>query len=230
MKPNHLLDNETSIYLCVDDEDKNEFIREYNSKNYMWKSINEPNNLNEITNIIIKNMRLKKLPDWMLKCNNLTTLDISNSGLYGNLTQLSTLPNSLRYLDCSGNRLVELPELPISLQTLICNGNNLNHSIKLPNSLRILKCQFNNFKWLPELPNLLEELYCDVCELTQLPEILPNSLELLSCAYNQLTQLPLSLIHLPKLRDIYYVANPIKHMPQVLSIFLNNLHNKIKYN
>jgi len=82
----------------------------------MWNKITEPDNLEMIIEINLHCKKLKLLPDWISKCNNLTKLD------------------------CSSNKLIELPcKLPDSLQNLYCNNNCLTYlPIILPESLYLL--------------------------------------------------------------------------------------------
>ena len=106
-----------------------------------------------------------------------------------NLTSLPRLPNSLKRLDCYGNKLISLPTLPNSLERLDCFSNKLISLPTLPNSLKRLDCFNNKLISLPTLPESLEMLFCNQNKLTSLPK-LPNSLLNLICDHNKLRRLP----------------------------------------
>jgi Leucine-rich repeat (LRR) protein len=114
------------------------------------------------------------------------------------LTQLPTLPPTLKYLTCCHNELTQLPTLPPTLIMLYCSNNELTQLPTLPPTLTMLLCCYNQLTQLPTLPPTLTYLYCSNNQLTQLPN-LPSTLTKLLCCNNQLTQLPIlppTLIHL----------------------------------
>jgi hypothetical protein len=105
------------------------------------------------------------------------------------LTNLSTLPASLKLLECRFNQLSSLPTLPASLTFLACGYNRLSSLPALPASLGGLSCVDNRLTSLPALPASLVSLSCGTNRLTSLPA-LPASLITLFCDNNQLTSLP----------------------------------------
>ncbi len=118
----------------------------------------------------------------------------------GLLSTLPPLPPALQYLDCRQNVLVGLPSLPSTLQYLDCSENNqLTNLPTLPSSLQYLKCRSSARGGLPTLPSSLLYLDCNYNGLAALPS-LPSSLQYLDCGSNgSLTSLPLlpsSLQHL----------------------------------
>ncbi|CND78151.1 NEL-type E3 ubiquitin ligase domain-containing protein [Yersinia pseudotuberculosis] len=117
---------------------------------------------------------------------NLESLGIVSCGL----TELPTLPNSLKRLDADSNQLRTLPEtLPISLLRLSVTSNQLTQLPEtLPTSLSLLMVLGNR--------------------LTALPENLPGSLRCISAEYNQLSQLP-DLARLPQNCEILLEGNPL---------------------
>ena len=86
-------------------------------------------------------------------------------------------------LDCSNKRLTDLPTLPSSLKILDCENNQLTELPTLPQSLKYLYCNNNQLTELPALPSSLKNLYCNNNQLTELP-FLPPSLEILHCSNN----------------------------------------------
>jgi len=115
-------------------------------------------------------------------------LDLSNLGL----TELPTLPEGLRILYCSNNRLDKLPDtLPNSIRLINCSYNQLTTLPEtLPASLVYLSCSYNRLTHLPDtLPKGLLELYCNNNQITKMPELPPDLLELV-CAYNPMTTFP----------------------------------------
>ena len=125
---------------------------------------------------------------------------------------------SLTYLDCSQNHLTNLPTLPSTLKKLICGSNQLTSLPALPNGLTYLQCCFNQLRSLPTLPNTLDTLTCCVNPLPTLPT-LPNSLIWLHCNSDSLSNLP-SLPSLLKHLDCGgNVLNSIPTLPNSLSYF-----------
>ncbi len=116
-----------------------------------------------------------------------TSIDISNS----DIADLSGIQyfTSLKYLDCSSNKLTALPALSRTLDTLNCGDNYLTVLPDLPNSLMFLDCRQNHLTALPELPKELDLLICGFNPFTSLPA-LPNSIKILSFEENHFTSLP----------------------------------------
>ena len=109
-----------------------------------------PNSLEELYFDNVKNYNNKSLilPD------NLKSFTNINSLIY-----LSNLPNSLEKLIYKNNySLDEIPYLPNSLKIIDISNNRIEYfsNDKLPNSLKILNCKNNKLKKLPSLPNSLE--------------------------------------------------------------------------
>ena len=117
---------------------------------------------------------------------NLESLGIVSCGL----TELPTLPNSLKRLDADSNQLRTLPEtLPISLLRLSVTSNQLTQLPEtLPASLSLLMVLGNR--------------------LTALPENLPSSLSCIGAEYNQFSQLP-DLARLPQNCELLLEGNPL---------------------
>ncbi len=144
---------------------------------------------------------------------NLQILDCS----YNNLSTLSTLPNSLKYMYCNNNHLSTIPVLPNSLTDFQCYNNQLSSLPNMPDSLTYLNCENNQLASLPAMPNSLEYLFCNNNQLLSLPP-LSNSLINLTCQYNQLTSLPA----IPNtLKDLYSGNNLLTSLP-TLSNSLQN--------
>ena len=90
----------------------------------------------------------------------------------GKLQQLPPLPNSVRYLTCSGNSLTTLGStLPPHLIELNCGDNCLTDLPPLPSTLTKLDCSDNTqLRALPPLPVRLKILLCsDVRKWQTLP-------------------------------------------------------------
>jgi len=110
--------------------------------------------------------------------------------------------SSLTYLDCSINpnpclgcisySFTTLPVLPNTLIYLDCSGNcdNLTSLPALPSSLQILKCEFDcHITSLPPLPNSLTALDCGSCGIYCFPTF-PNSITSLNIESNPFNCLP----------------------------------------
>lgn len=117
---------------------------------------------------------------------NLDTLLCSGN----NLTSLTNLPSTIRYLDCNLNDLTSLPNIPPNTIWFRCVFNNLTSIGTLPNTLLHLECDNNLLSNLPALPSSLLELSASHNNLTSLQN-LPPSLSYLAVNSNQLTSLPL---------------------------------------
>ncbi len=103
---------------------------------------------------------------------------------YTGITGFTSLPATLKYLDCFDNLLTSLPPLPASLTYLDCSNNIQTREIgttdpntgmpvynypyqggisslpPLPSGLKYLNCSGNFIDSLPVLPAALEELRC----------------------------------------------------------------------
>ncbi|MCD6020003.1 MAG: hypothetical protein K0S53_3124 [Bacteroidetes bacterium] len=142
-----------------------------------------PNIINA-TAINITNLNLSDLTG-IKYFKNLQVLNCQNN----QITNLTSLPNSITHLLCSGNQSLTAINLPSSLYKLECMWCQLTSLPSLPSSLRILNCGDNQLTSLPLLPILLESLGCRGNQITTLPN-LPNSLISLGCEINQLSSLP----------------------------------------
>ncbi len=87
------------------------------------------------------NIAIQRINEWIQNNNDNAILNLSGLGL----TKLPTLPNNLKDLDCSSNKLTSLPP-------------------RLPDTLCKLNCRCNKLTSLPILPDL-EELICNFNKL-----------------------------------------------------------------
>lgn len=122
--------------------------------------------------------------------NTLKYLDCS----IGGIGYLGTLPSSLEYLDCSNNNINTISVLPSNLKYFYINDNNFLipnfiSGFTLPNNLLSYSCSNSNLTSLQTLPTTLKVLGCNSNQLTSL-SALPASLTTLDCRYNQLVNLP----------------------------------------
>ena len=135
--------------------------------------------------------------------------------IYNELTQLPTLPPTLKYLSCCYNQLTQLPTLPPTLTMLYCSNNQLTQLPTLPPTLTMLYCSYNQFTQLPTLPPTLTDLYCYNNQLSQLPS-LPLTLKYLVCCNNQVKQLsnlPSTLLHLDCRNNLFPFDHQIYDQP-----------------
>lgn len=125
------------------------------------------------------------------------SLNYSYNPLTALPTDLSGL-EKLCVLNCASIGLKELPTLPESLEYLVCSGNKLTDVDEIGSlpTLYRLDCSDNNIAELPALPEYLNELCCWNNQLTALPT-LPKRLSNLYCWNNQLTSIVLN-------SDAYY--------------------------
>lgn len=121
----------------------------------------------------ISNMKLSKIGDYLeyFLCDSITIIKMYDN----NIRTILILPNNLKQLIASDNKLYKLPELPETLEGLYVPRNKLSKLPKLPNKLLTLSCGRNSLEELPELPNSLLYLYCENNKLSELP-FLPDSL------------------------------------------------------
>ncbi len=106
---------------------------------------------------------------------NLKILDIFN---------LPILPNNVKYLNISRNKLISIPDnyFPTSLEILICEVNNIRIlDLSYLINLKQLNCSFNNIYNL-QLPSNLELLNCTDNKISRLT--LPSSLKNIECLDN----------------------------------------------
>lgn len=117
-------------------------------------------------------LQLPELPDGLVEFSFTNT----HCDTYRNvgLMNLPKLPETLKYLNCSGNRLTCLGTLPIGLEHLICSWNNIKSLPSIPKHLKTLICTHNKLTRLPILSNTIEKLWYHSNPLIEQP-ILPAS-------------------------------------------------------
>jgi len=136
------------------------------------------------------------------------------------MNRQSELYDTIKYIDCSNNKLTKLPKLPESLEVLVCNDNNLTELPMLPLNLKNLYCTRNNLIYLPTLPNELTELWCQFNQIKLIPR-LPESLETLVCDCNKIEKMP--EIHYG-IRTLHCSYNNIKTLKNIKDIiYINNV-------
>jgi hypothetical protein len=125
-----------------------------------------------------------------------------------NLTTLPNLPEKVKYLDVSHNRLSYLPDpLPDHLVNLCATDNHLQYlPRKLNDKIEYINVSNNELQQLPELPSSLTDLEAAHNKLQSLPAFHTNLVRI-NVAHNYLTTLP-ELIHDV---DINYEGNKILH-------------------
>lgn len=113
---------------------------------------------------------------------------------YRDLTSLPDLTDIVD-LDCSHNQLTELTNLPESLKYLEAENNQISYIDSFPEKLIIINLKNNNLKRLPQLPPKLQRLNVTFNKLVELPE-LPDSLRDLQCnlKFENLPILPYNLV------------------------------------
>lgn len=113
--------------------------------------------------------------------------------LFNRLESCPILPQTVEFLDVSGNPINKLPTILHNLKELKCDSCNLSQiTTVLPHSLKVLKCSNNNMKYINYLPEKLEWLDCNTNKLLELPRI-PRSLLYLNCSHNNIKGLPGSI-------------------------------------
>lgn len=152
--------------------------------------------------------------------NNLKYLDCT----FGGIDNISQLPAALEYLDVSNNTINTIASLPNNLKHFFINDNNspfnqnIINTLSLPNTLKTLSCSNCNLTSLPSLPLGLTCLVCSINPLNTLPT-LPPLLTILACESNNLSTLPT----LPdSLRILDCAENQITSLPNIpnkISIF-----------
>lgn len=163
--------------------------------------------------LILRRLRLTDLPPYLP--NHIRTLDVSHN----KLRQLPTdLPPDLFELNASLNQLTSLPAcLPESLEHLYLSKNNLTEiPEKLPRNLKDLVVMLNRLVRLPEdLPSTLEILSLEGNLLYMLPMQLPPGLRILDIGHNNFTTLPDELP--TTLRGLFLTGNHLSALPNNIS-------------
>ena len=139
------------------------------------------------------------------------------------LSEILSLPDSLRKLDLEGNRrLSTLPALPAGLLSLNIAGTKISSlPSPLPAGLEVLNCGYTEIQEIPELPPTLRVFYCDgmggmpylsnIKTLRFFPR-LPDGLQQLSCRGQKLRELPRLP---PTLEFLRCDENPIRALPEL---------------
>jgi Leucine-rich repeat (LRR) protein len=113
----------------------------------------------------------------------ITHLDISYCGL----TSLKGLPNSVRYLRCSKNKITTLADIyHIPLISLGCSYNQLQNLHGCPQSIKSLICVSNLLSTLDGLPTDINKLYCSYNLITKMPN---SNIDILDISCNLLDSL-----------------------------------------
>ena len=189
--------------------------------------------------INLSNQNLDDLPEYIynnrtiraISChnNNITNLDrlseltkleflLCNNN---NLTELNNLPNSLRILNCSDNKITELT-IPQSLRYLICDKNQITKLSNLENAMNLthILCQFNSLENLNYLPKSLKLLWCYNNKIKKLPNI-PSNIISLECMNNYLQYNTLEEYILFKFKKSYYIAKYANKLERLYMKFRN---------
>lgn len=113
----------------------------------------------------------------------IVSLDISECAL----TSLVGLPNTIRYLRCSKNKIRTLEPLrEIPLVSLGCSYNYLSSLQGCPSTVRSMVCVSNWLENLDGLPSVMDKLYISY---NCLQEIQTPPVRILDCSCNKLTTL-----------------------------------------
>ena len=128
-----------------------------NKNNYLNENI--PNDIiivGKIKELYINN-KYEILNLFKIECDKIEYYNQENEDIKNHI-----LPNSLKILNCSNNKLTKLPNLPNSLLELNYNNNKINIILTLPNFFKKLDCSNNELLLLPDLPSSLLELsFCN---------------------------------------------------------------------
>ena len=203
-----------------------------------WNSINPPRvgffvGNGHITKLLLRSLKLTKVPDSISDLRELTYLD-----LCGNL--LSSLPESLRNLTdlktlyLGPNNFRSLPNWLGDLKNLEFLELGYNKLSSLPESLgnlenlKELGLMNNNLQTLPKCLKSLKNLkilYLNGCNLHSLPEWLGNltNLEILEIADNNLSILPESFRNLKKLGYINFENAGLRSFSNIPEEFIDRL-------
>lgn len=122
--------------------------------------------LKQISTLDISDNKFTALPDLPTT---IRSLNYSSNPLTALPTDLSGL-EKLCFLSCASIGLKELPTLPESLEYLVCSGNKLTDVDEIGSlpTLYRLDCSDNNIAELPALPKQLGNLYCWNNQLTSI--------------------------------------------------------------
>jgi len=162
---------------------------------------------NTIKKLIISNTNIEKieyLPE------GLTYLNMSYTTRLKNLT---TLPDSLEYLEATNSALETLPEsLPKNLTQLSLNRTRIINLPVLPDKLKFIKIDYTKIQVVPALPDTLQQFSATNSELIRLPNRLPDGLEFLTLTHSKVTKLP----RLPRdLKNLLISHTSIRRLPEI---------------
>jgi Leucine-rich repeat (LRR) protein len=143
---------------------------------------NLPNKLQELYINHNKVIYIKMLPTFLVK------LDIS----YNNITdeQLPIkLPETLRYINISGNLLTKIDIIHKNIDTILADQNMIVNIYNLPENLKELSIFSNRLKIIHNLPNKI--IHLNICD-NQITSIvnLPEKLSSLCMVKNNIIELP----------------------------------------
>ena len=169
-------------------------------------------------------------------------LDISNN----HLTKLPIIPESVKILVCSQNKLISinlpfnskvehlfcsynmitsLDNLSSNIIELVCSNNKIIRLDNLPLKINSLKCSYNEIKTLDNLPQSITWLECNSCLLEELDNLPPN-IRVLRCQNNKI----IKLHNLPeKIKIIENGNNPCFSDEMTIKL-VKELQCKNKYN
>ena len=191
---------------------------------------------NNLTEIILNNNRLKKIPPHIGILKNLVILQVQNNQLLSLPNEIGSC-NSLQVIQANYNQITELPETIyhiVHLQTLSIHHNRITTISNQINSmfrLKYLNISFNNIQQLPDdfAPSLVE-FYIENNQLTSLPISIGNmkDLKILAISNNNLNYLPLEITKL-KLNELDYTGNPFSSIPRtILTGGINSIYSYLK--
>ena len=171
--------------------------------------------------LYICNKGLTVLPD-LSKFTNLKKIYC----MMNNLTEITYLPETLIYFDCSCNKIEKICKLPESLKEFYCNQNKLIVLPELPNGLTHLQCGHNNLLYLPKLSRTLEYLYCSYNNIKIIDDI-PKTIKKLCCDNTQVIEL--SELHEIRFEHLSCYNTPLIHLTNSFCINkLNKVSNIIR--
>ena len=184
-------------------------------------------------------LNLKRIPEEIVKLDQLEVLDLSRNQLDHFPEQLMGLHN-LQSLSLASNQLMDLEDKQMdyeflqNLQSLDLSENQLHHSLieRLLHSLRqlkILNLNGNQLKDLPRETNMLQELrqlHIERNHFEEIPTIISRleKLELLDISHNQIQGISSVVTNLEKLQTLDMGYNRVQHLPEDLLAMPQLIH------